>query len=47
MCCIFNQAAYYILDEPNVSALMKHAKKNLHIDILTKQENMQEVAYSI
>ena len=36
MCCIFNQAAYYILDEPNVGALMKNAKKNLHIDILTK-----------
>ena len=36
MCSIFNQAAYYILDEPNVGALMKYAKKNLHIDILTK-----------
>jgi hypothetical protein len=40
MSCIFNQAAYYILDEPDVLALIKHAKKNLHIDILTKQENM-------
>ena len=47
MCCIFNQAAYYILDDPVVSALMKLAKKNLHIDMLTKADDMQQVAYSI
>jgi hypothetical protein len=47
MSSIFKQTAYYILDEPEVSSLIKLAKKNLHIDILTKQGNMQEVAYSL
>ena len=37
---IFKQTAYFILDEPDIVALIKLMKKNLHIDILTKQENM-------
>ena len=47
MSIVFKHTAYFILDEPEVSSLIKLVKKGLHIDILTKQGNMQEVAYSI
>lgn len=47
MSIVFKHTAYYILDEPEVTSLIKLVKKLLHIDILTKQENMQEVTYSI
>ena len=47
MSIVFKHTAYFILDEPEVSGLIKLVKKSLHIDILTKQENMKEVAYSI
>ena len=47
MSIVFKHTAYYILDEPEVSGLIKLVKKSLHIDILTKQEDMQVVAYSI
>lgn len=47
MSIVFKHTAYYILDEPEVSGLIKLVKKSLHIDILTKQENMQVVAYGI
>jgi hypothetical protein len=33
------------LDEPEVSGLIKLSKKTLHIDKLTKQTQMREVAY--
>jgi len=40
MSTLFNATAYYILDEPEVLSLSKFAKKNLHVDIITKAENM-------
>jgi hypothetical protein len=43
MSSLFKYTAYYILDEPEVSGLMKLAKRNLHIDILTKSTDMLEV----
>lgn len=46
--CIFRQISYYILDEPEILALMKLVKKNLHIDILTKEPgNAKETVYSL
>jgi hypothetical protein len=47
MSTLFNQAAYYILDEPEILNLSKFAKRNLHVDIITKSENMQELCYNL
>ena len=47
MSSLFSQTAYYILDEPEVVNLSKFVKKNLHIDILTKSENMQEACHNL
>lgn len=47
MTAFFTHAAYYILDEQDVISLMKLAKKNLHIDILTKEHDMLETVYSL
>jgi len=47
-CSVFKVIAYYILDEPECVGLMKQVKKNLHIDVLTKQEvNLRETVYSM
>jgi hypothetical protein len=47
MASTLKQIAYYILDEPEVGSIIKMVKKNLHIDILTKQNNLQEVCHCI
>lgn len=48
ICSVFRVMAYYILDEPECVGLMKQVKKNLHIDILTKDDvNLKETVYSL
>ena len=47
MSALFETTAYYILDEPEVLNLSKFVKKNLHVDIITKTDNMQELCYNI
>ena len=47
MSSLFKHTAYFILDEPEISGLMKLAKRNLHIDILTKSTDMLEVTQSL
>lgn len=42
---VLQHTAYFILDEPEVMALAKLVKKNLHIDKLTKSESMRQVTY--
>lgn len=40
MSTLFSKISYYILDDADVNALIKMAKKNLHIDKLTKSNDM-------
>ena len=48
ICSVYKEMAYYILDEPECVGLMKQVKKNLHIDILTKDSvNLKETVYSL
>lgn len=48
MSSLFKAIAYYILDEQECFVLMKQAKKNLHIDNLTKDNtNIRAVVYSL
>ena len=49
ICTVYKVMAYYILDEPECVGLMKQVKKNLHIDILTKDDgvNLKETVYSL
>ena len=42
---VLRHLTYFILDEPEVQALAKLAKKNLHIDRLTKATDLREVSF--
>ena len=47
MSMLFKHSGYFILDESELTGLIKLAKKNLHIDKLIKAESMREVTYSL
>ena len=47
MSMLFKYSGYFILDESELTGLIKLAKKNLHIDKLIKAESMREVTYSL
>jgi len=42
---VLKHTAYFILDEPEVASLSKLVKKMLHIDLLTKAEQLMPVCY--
>ena len=47
MSMLFCKISYYILDEGDINALIKLTKKNLHVDILIKAEDMMAITYNL